>query len=163
MPLREQLTTITDVMDIAQHAQLLANLSQEIPNTIAICEQAQADVDFNCVMFALDLIGWIDPPWNVLGHYHADMVFLAHLICSEELRVVDNPVAGNLAVYSAEGEVKHVGIVVGENRVRSKWGSGHTYDHGLWEVPHAYGDAVRYYTAIDGELAKDLLVAFKGW
>ena len=42
---------------------------------------------------------------------------------------------GDLIVYCDRGEVRHSGIVSIPGRVRSKWGKGHVWEHGVWETP----------------------------
>lgn len=58
-----------------------------------------------------------------------------------------------VAVYFKDGIPEHFGQIV-DNVIMSKWGRGHVWKHGLWEVPHSYGDHVKYST---GEINIDLL------
>src|SRR5712671_5859080 len=98
MPLRSELTRITDELDINQHQQLLVELRATHPHTIDIVEAADPDSDFNCVMFALDLVRSIEPPCTPLGRYHMDSGFLGHLIERGTLVRIDAPQPGALAI-----------------------------------------------------------------
>ena len=51
---------------------------------------------------------------------------------------------GDLIVYFSGQSVNHSGIV-GNRLVRSKWGSAHTWEHGVFEVPTSFGSEVRYF------------------
>ena len=65
---------------------------------------------------------------------------------------------GDLVVYEDDdGEVTHVGIVIGKNvltpgssrdvlRVLSKWGGDGEYLHDLSDVPQVYGRAAAFWT-----------------
>ena len=53
---------------------------------------------------------------------------------------------GDLVFYfGGEGRFKHAGLYRGRGQVVSKWGIGHLYQHGLFEVPESYGNNVRFF------------------
>jgi cell wall-associated NlpC family hydrolase len=59
---------------------------------------------------------------------------------------------GDLVFYfNDNGRVSHAGVIVGNNRVESKWGVGHLYQHALFEVPESYGTKVRLFRKLDLE------------
>lgn len=45
-------------------------------------------------------------------------------------------------------EPRHLGIYVGNNRVRSKFAEGHVYEHDISSVPLWYGDKVTFFRKI---------------
>ena len=55
-----------------------------------------------------------------------------------------NQRAGALIVYFSGESVTHSGVV-GQELIRSKWGSAHTWDHCIFEVPTSFGSTVRYF------------------
>ena len=59
----------------------------------------------------------------------------------------DNQRVGDLIVYFSGQSVTHSGIV-GDQLVRSKWGSAHTWDHRIFEVPTSFGSTVRYFKRV---------------
>lgn len=62
-------------------------------------------------------------------------------VCRRDLEPDD------VALYGAVDKPVHAGRALDARRIRSKWGRGHLYDHGLWEVPGHYGYVVRFYRA----------------
>jgi len=68
-----------------------------------------------------------------------------------------NPDNCSLAVYFNGSKVEHVGIVGSEGRITSKWGIGNLYEHQPMEVPYTYGKDVRYFSALDPDVAYELL------
>lgn len=162
MTIRDRLQTITEVMDLALHGPLLAELTAEIPHTVLLVQPADPENDFNCVMYALDLVGWVDPPTSALGRYFASTAFLRSLIEGGELQELQECAVDVLAVYLRGAEIRHIGRVCANGRIRSKWGAGHTYEHELWEVPSTYGDVIRYYASIESEASQALLEEYLG-
>ncbi len=74
-------------------------------------------------------------------------VLALHVGDSREVR---RPRAGDLAVYIREDaggsrEQSHIGRVVHNDRVRSKWGYGDVYLHDIERVPACYGKEVRFF------------------
>jgi len=161
--LRTELTRILQGIDLEKHSEQIAELRAAYPNSVEIVQLADLRVDFNCVMFALELIGSVEPPCSVLGRYHMDTNFLLYLIQEGYLLLTDKAKPGALAIYSGNGEIRHVGIVLDGGRIRSKWGVGHIYEHGVWEVPDTFGGEIRYFDAINPDKAFALFRIFKGW
>ena len=64
--------------------------------------------------------------------------FIAELIASGTLAADES---GPALVYFRGDLPVHAGIAAGE-RVISRWGAGHLWRHGVWEVPSSHGDAV---------------------
>jgi hypothetical protein len=106
---------------------------------------------FNCYALALGLVD--TPRYQTIVQTHddsalANSAFVSQLIASGELCAVSESDAptGCLVVYCADEKPKHAGLVItDEKRVRSKWGPGEIYEHGLWEVPKSYGGRLRFF------------------
>ena len=63
----------------------------------------------------------------------------------ETLDPLSEPEVGALVVwFDDERRPTHAGVWSG-TRVRSKWGTAHLWQHGLFEVPESYGDDVAFY------------------
>lgn len=66
-----------------------------------------------------------------------------------KLTEVQRPRSGSLVLYFDDRRWKHIGELVGSDRVCSKWGAGFpVYEHDLWDVPASYGHRVRYFEAV---------------
>ena len=73
---------------------------------------------------------------------------------------VAQPVAGSLVVYLESGRVRHIGRLRAVDLVESKWGVGHLYRHGLFEVPASYGTEVRHFAPISRDQTIDEYVEY---
>jgi hypothetical protein len=157
--LRKRLQGITEVEDASQQAILLDTLTRECPNEIELLESPYPIERYTCLMHVFE---FTDSPeyaaiasrgFNVVyasptfAHWLLDHSFLDE-IPPEEVE------KGDLVFYfSEDGRIKHAGLVVGDNRVESKWGLGHLFQHGLFEVPESYGTRVRFFKKIDYDTA----------
>jgi len=66
-----------------------------------------------------------------------------------------------LAIYFRGDIPSHFGKIHGD-KIRSKWGNGPVWNHGLWEVPHSYGDRIRYSTGdVDYSVLKRVIETLK--
>jgi hypothetical protein len=156
--MRTRLSEITNgVLDVAQHQELIRQLRSDYPHSIDVIPSFLDEPleDYNCVMYALDLVARLDMPCRPFGQFYADTKFLTALISVCLTPAVE--AVGNIVVWSESGVVKHTGLVVAENRATSKWGCGNLYEHGLLEVPHSYGAELTYFEPIAGETSVDLL------
>jgi hypothetical protein len=158
--LRELLETMTGAdFPVELHPSRLVEISLAVPHSIAAlpASYGQPLEDFNCVMYALDLVGMIDDPsGRPFGMFYADTLFLSSLIETGRLApTVESK--GALAVWSDNGHVKHIGVITNAGRAASKWGIGHLYEHGLFELPKSYGDEIAFYEPLDSEPAFELL------
>lgn len=98
------------------------------------------DLRYNCVMFALDGVGnqqYLDLLYQLPNDVHADTRFLKYLI--EQGHLILSP-DGNLIIYFANEHITHIGKINAVERIVSKWGRGHLYEHAIFEVPIEYGD-----------------------
>lgn len=58
----------------------------------------------------------------------------------DSFNAVSRPRKGNIIFYMKNGQITHVGKLVNEKTVISKWGRGHVYEHPIGLVPESYGD-----------------------
>ena len=54
---------------------------------------------------------------------------------------------GDYVIYFQENVPTHAGKVQNDSVV-SKWGSGHKWKHGVWEVPSSYGTDVHHFKSL---------------
>lgn len=80
---------------------------------------------------------------------HASTTFLRYLIDQQATVLAMAPSTGHMGVYLEGDSIKHVGLLTVANRMRSKWGIGHLYDHLIDEVPASYGCSLRIYEPVD--------------
>lgn len=71
-------------------------------------------------------------------------------ITSGILIEVEEPDEGDIIIYyldeSADRQIiKHTGIYLGEDKVRSKWANGPVFIHNVFNVPHSYGKIVKFF------------------
>jgi hypothetical protein len=110
---------------------------------------------FNCFAFAFQLIRWTGffeyrkSPVVIFDHSLVN-VLLAGASEKTDADVTD----GDLVIYFTDTEtetITHAGLVFG-SLVRSKWGTGHVWEHGTFEVPAQHGSMVRYFAPLPLEL-----------
>jgi hypothetical protein len=157
--LRELLEAMTAKdISVEDQTHYLEEISKSVPHGIRLLPSPDDEPldDYNCVMYALDIVGCFAEPCSPLGRYYADTAFLSALIDSGDL-VPAKESDGTIVVWSADGTIKHVGIVVSPGRAASKWGRGHLYEHGLFEVPQSYGDGVKFFKRPSFDQASEML------
>ena len=90
-----------------------------------------------------------------LAAYQAKPSFVDFLLLRD--RLVSQPIGVNdlLIVYFTDSKVQHIGRMIDNSRVESKWGTGHLCKHSLWEVPSNYGDKVSFFVPIDHDTVLD--------
>ena len=154
--LREKLQSITEVQDVAKHPALLAKLTGKCPNSIRIVEPPPPIKQYTCLMHVLD---FTDKPEFIsiakVVHIHAGPGFAHWLIEGGHLVDVSQTEAqeGDLIFYFSEDSFEHAGLLCPGDRVRSKWGLGHLYDHKILEVPMSYGTEMKFYKRLRYEEA----------
>lgn len=74
-------------------------------------------------------------------------------VTANVLPIMKQHVDGSIAVYFDADRVTHSGRI-NNGTVISKWGTAHTWQHALWEVPTSYGSR-EYYQAPNPELVKN--------
>jgi hypothetical protein len=157
--LRELLEEITDRYAddrVAEQIPQIAELNARFPHSISLLQSAIRDqpetFQFNCYQHSFGLARAesvariMKEYWHVFpGREFAEFLLNTRL---EEIRA-DNARDGDHVIY-AGSEIEHAGIVRGE-RIESKWGLGHLWRHGVYEVPLRYGNHVRYFRRLTSE------------
>ena len=156
---------MTDEPNVQLHTILLQQLTDEYPNSVCILASPHPIDRYTCLMYVFDFTEkpeYIDiaryPGFNV----YAGANFVYWLIDRRFLTEISevNARTGDLLMYFNGCDFKHVGILRESKRVISKWGIGHLYEHGLWEVPLSYGTTLRFFRSITYERAFDLFTYF---
>lgn len=65
----------------------------------------------------------------------------------------------DLVVYLDKGQVRHFGLIH-EEKIISKWGGNHIWEHGLFEVPINYGDEARFFKYIIPEKSVEAFLKY---
>ena len=152
--LRSSLYDITQNHDLATHAERIEALRRDSAHSIQILPDQAPPNEYNCVMHALGLSkDDFDVP--ALAASQTKTRFIDFLIGRGYLIPQSNTITGSLIVYSMSGAAQHIGRMISNSRVESKWGTGHLYEHAIWEVPCSYGDHVAFFDPIDHELVLD--------
>lgn len=153
--LRQKLHEITENGDPSSHRKLIGDLREHHSHNITALD-LDATYGFNCVMHAFDIIDhpeYVRLAFACPEDVYAGAEFANFLIDHGYLSEKTTSAPGLLAVYFDGGKFKHVGLLLSETRVESKWGIGHLYEHELFEVPISYGNDVRYFAPLSPEEA----------
>lgn len=153
--LRARLQEITSNDNLDQHPLAIETLRAELPHTIRLVSLANPALPQNCFEWALglsyELAHWVGDCW--LSDLYAGSKFVQELIPSL-VQASDNcATEGDLVLYFDRDIPTHAGLIK-ESEVISKWGSGHTYQHGQLEVPETYGNAIRFYRKPSGTMVE---------
>lgn len=152
-------------LPIAAYPERLLAIASEVPHSIRIVPPPQGEPlgDFNCVMYALGIVGTLEHPCRPFGQYYADTTFLRSLIDAEELQPCE-PRPGALVTWSSEAGLRHAGVLIDPHRAISKWGCGHLCEHGLLDIPASMGDQLNFYTlSMDPENVINQLAKYHHW
>lgn len=161
--LRIKLFEITNNGRPETHIELIRQLGDRIPHTVEVRDGPAIIERYTCVMHAFNLIEnqeYADIIRAAPQYVFASTDFLQRIIVREELLQREQPEAGGLVVYLSNHCAKHIGRMITPDRVESKWGIGHLYQHGIWEVPAQYGSEVKYFESLDTEDALDAFVEY---
>jgi len=151
--LRKKLQEMTEVLDVSRHPAMLKELSRTCPNTIAILKSPHRLDRYTCAMYAFDFTEKREYVQIAAHGPFAGKDFLHRLVDNGLLEVPEKEACeGDIVIYFAEdGWFKHIGLKRGAVRVVSKWGTGHLYEHGLFEVPEGYGTTTRFFKRLTFE------------
>lgn len=103
---------------------------------------------FNCHAFTFGL-SKMEECWAAGDDIYPNGAF----VTANVLPIMKQHVDGSIAVYFDADRVTHSGRI-NNGTVISKWGTAHTWQHALWEVPTSYGSR-EYYQAPNPELVKN--------
>ncbi len=168
--LRRRLQKITDDTPVYKQENLIAELASTFPHSIRCLEDAKVE-KWNCFAYAFNLvasdsyqrIAWADRRGRK-NIFFASAEFTRFLMQSSVLGGISEGELqlGDVGIYlDDEGIPKHAGkIFSSDKRVRSKWGIGRFWEHGLWEVPESYGNTVSLYREIPTAEAQQAFLKF---
>lgn len=144
--LRNQLAEIikpADAAELKAQVQQMADLAFTHPHGVSLHkENIPGTRPFNCYQYSFDIadVRVRDGILEVFpGRDFAQFLVEHHL---EEVGPEDAE-NGDHILYSSV-QITHAGRVQA-GALESKWGTGHIWRHGVYEVPENYGDSVRFY------------------
>lgn len=152
--LRQQLEDIITREPVRVHAERIAQLAASHPlarlQQVSTMPSAKGHA-YNCFMHALHLVDRVEPNVTKLPNgdirFLVDSVFFRQLyeagLMTETTAAELQPL--DLVVYYFDGEKRHVGQYIEPDVVESKWGIGPLLRHGTWDVPHSYGEKLRFF------------------
>jgi len=145
--------------DRYQHRARTEDVRHHYPHTVAYRELVE---ESTCVTYALKLFG--DRSYRAIASNFNREVFagrqFVEWLLQNHLTEMQHAVPGCLALYFHAGVWKHVGVVTGEGRIISQWGTFPVYEHAVLEVPARYGDQVRYFEMLGSGDALRLFLEF---
>jgi hypothetical protein len=159
--LREALDRISHYRGAEVDRQIseVERLRTQFGHSITLC-QAVSDASpgagqFTCFMHALEISA---PPQVVLkilerfDTVYFGSEFVDQLVQKGLLVELAKQEDDDILIYFRDGWPRHAGKTKGE-MVISKWGLGHVWRHGVFEVPASYGSEVRVFQRVDGATA----------
>jgi hypothetical protein len=169
--LRTKLQQITDTYvgeRIGEQPRLIAELSALHPHSITLLERKEAgpkhrnSLQFNCHEYAFGLRGSqkvarVSFVYQDIFPGEDFVTWLINNVLTQKLEDKLRP--GDVVVYTSDTEVAHSGIWA-NGRVRSKWGSGHLWEHGLYELPLSYGSKYCFFEALSGDVSEDMFLKY---
>lgn len=150
--------------DIAWHIPYIEDLRPRYGHTIHLAEKLtdgrRRVGQFNCYMYALG-VRTSETVIRILNEQSAWMKFGKEFltIVRGTLTRVTEPSVGDLVLYSDPTGLQHAGKWNSDS-VLSKWGLGHVWRHGVFELPASYGDVVEVYKAIEIETVEAYFQAY---
>jgi hypothetical protein len=169
--LREKLQHITDNFSVEQHPLMIQELILSYDHFIKLVHSQYPIDRYTCVVYSFGLTQ--DPTYLAIAGFGLGRTFAGanfiHFLLDHGLisqRQAGYESVDDLAIYFHNDIFKHVGTVLASNRVRSKWGRGHLFDHPTWNVPLSYGDSVKYFKQLEPKEGLDLFIGyakFKGF
>lgn len=163
--LRVSLDRITETLPADKHPEAIGSLQRETGHTIQLLESYHPVNRYTCAVHAFCLTE--HPAYLAVaswgrGDVFAGSEFINFLLIREMLspKLPGQEMRDDYIIYFDETGFRHIGRISENARVISKWGTGHLWDHGLWEVPSTYGDDVRYFSGLEPTAARDLFMQF---
>ena len=146
---RQRLDDIIKTQDISVHIEMIETLREKYNHSIMLKHAIlPGQSEFRCYEYAFDLVDWQEHELaKVLeGFAQGHRDFIWFLICAQILKTIDrcSVTSGDVAIYFSESDLLHAGKY-DSGKIVTKWGKGHVWEHGLWEVPTSYGARVKWY------------------
>ena len=163
--LRARLHHITEAEAPERHAALIEELRRTTDHSITVRRSEPPLARYTCAVHAFHLVEdrvYLRVATFGSGRTFAGSEFITFLLAHKLLtpREEDAVVPGDLILYFADGVFRHVGRMLTESRVLSKWGTGGLYEHEVWEVPCNYGDQTNYFTGPNADASLALFVKY---
>lgn len=160
----------------------IQQLRTEFPHSIQLVDQspteAIAHLYVNCVMYAFNL--QCDDLYRAIAgnvgihrktfsrslvpdkRISADTEFVDYCIDEGLIpSISDRDLEfGDLVVYSDSERCRHVGKLLEQDRICSKWGLTELLEHELFEVPDFYGENVLYFESLRFEQSQDRFIEY---
>lgn len=142
--LRKRLQEMTEVEDVSRHPALLSKITRDCPNTVAVLESCTPLKRYTCVMHVFDFVekpDYVAIAKRGFNRVFAGKAFVHWLLDRGLLEKVQWPDAGRgdvVLYFNEQGTFKHAGLIFAGDRLLSKWGTGHLFEHGVLEVPESY-------------------------
>jgi hypothetical protein len=135
-----------------QHPTTINKLKNEFEHSICLIKQVTDNREgrANCHEYALGLQkSEIVASVASCPAISMDETFISSLIFSDLKEVEQSDSRLNdLIIYFSGGHPSHSGLMKG-NKIESKWGSGHIWQHKIEEVPLSYGSEVKFFHKIN--------------
>ncbi len=161
--LRLELEKITKNGDPKSHPYLIDKLKSKFHHSIRV-EESLVDISkYTCILYAFDIVDnqeYISLARRCPKAIFANTEFLKFLIDKNYLLPSNKESDKKLIIYSDKNNIKHIGRLIEEGSVLSKWGTGHLYKHPIFEIPSNYGNDVKYFLAINKENVLRFFIEF---
>jgi hypothetical protein len=159
--LREELNQVlakeNSDAELKEQIQLIDDLRAQQPHSITLLRETVPNVlpRFNCYQYAFGLEN-VTLTTGFLREIRPGRDFMHSLMhhLLEEISLEDTK-SGDHVLYE-DSRIEHAGKM-NAGAVESKWGLGHLWRHGLYELPLKYGNRARFFRSISPE---DALAAF---
>ena len=146
---RKQLGEITNNNLPRSQPTLIDKLKSQYDHSINLIGNRNfVDTTKDCFKFVFeDIIP--KSSWKIIEEKHQENneiteSLISNLILSGFLALHDEQEkSDNIVVYFHDDKPKHFGKIEG-NKFVSKWGVGLVWRHGLFEIPHPYGNKAKY-------------------
>ena len=144
---------------VSAHCDKVAALKQEFSHSIRCLDRPQ---NGTCVTYALGLLNGFFRLCRELqdSGVKPGRAFIEWLLEEGKLRELGSPQVGALMLYFDGETWRHAGVVVGPERVVSKWGEYAVFEHGFAEVPANYGNELKFYEMPEPNEAGGLFFEF---
>ena len=163
--LRRELSEMTESVALHEHPARIESLRSKFSHSIIVVESGHPIERYTCGVHAFHLIE--NPTYLAvaafgLGKTFAGAEFIEFLLRRGLLSARGNSPAlpGDLILYFNNNVFRHVGRLLTDSRVLSKWGTGYFYEHGVWEAPLNYGENVQYFVGPSEDASFDMFIQY---
>lgn len=168
--LREELQGITDKYIghlVGQQIKLIAELSSRYNHSIRLKGEAKLGMPktfrYNCYQYAFDTI--TSPQIEKIASIHQSIFpnseFIIFLIRNGILREInwEDRRNGDIIIYFANTKPAHAGKI-NSDKIISKWGLAHLWEHNIYEVPISYGTEFKIFSRVDSNLCVSSFIEY---